>query len=412
MTNQSTNSSPPSNTVEWRVIAPLCLTVFVGIVHATAIGPLAVQIADSLGVSVPMVGQVQTLALATLAIAGFFAGPLADYYGHRRAILTGLITMASGALVMALAPTYLVLLLGGILAGLGASMTFGVCFAAAANRYTGDAQRQSLSRIQAFQSTGSVLGAPLMTAIAAIAIWRASYLTVIGVYAVILLLVSRGLPRDSTSTTESISFSKIVQAYTPLLRSRTMVRLYAASFFRALAWVGPFLYLGAFMTKQHGLSLGQVGLVYMVSSGAVILGNLTAGGRLGAFDLRLIFCVTTLVLGAGWAIIYALPLSTTYTIVTLAFAAFAGGVSWIALTTTLAAESPAGKGTTMVLNISIFGLGSSLSAGVGGLVIGMSGYQLLGLCFPAFALVAGLLPILPIVSSRTKSVPNPEEQLA
>ena len=55
-----------------------------------------------------------------------------------------------------------------------------------------------------------------------------------------------------------------------------MLALYAASALRALGWIGPFLYLGAYYVERHGLSLRQVGLAYMVASGGMFAGNLAA----------------------------------------------------------------------------------------------------------------------------------------
>ena len=54
----------------WRVLLPLCLVVFAVLVHGSAIGPLAREMARDLGTTIPLIGQVTTLLLGTMAVAG------------------------------------------------------------------------------------------------------------------------------------------------------------------------------------------------------------------------------------------------------------------------------------------------------------------------------------------------------
>lgn len=46
----------------WGALLPLCLTVFAVLVHGSAIGPFAKEIARDLGTTVPLIGQVSTWA--------------------------------------------------------------------------------------------------------------------------------------------------------------------------------------------------------------------------------------------------------------------------------------------------------------------------------------------------------------
>ncbi|HEU5430702.1 MAG TPA: hypothetical protein VFU81_03515, partial [Thermomicrobiales bacterium] len=61
----------------------------------------------------------------------------------------------------------------------------------------------------------------------------------------------------------------------------------------------------------------------------------------------------------------------------------------------LAAESPGGAGTTMVLNGSVLNLGTAVSALLGGSLIAVGGYPALGLALPLFALAAAALAVWP-----------------
>lgn len=395
--------TPDSGAPTWRALFPLALVVFAVLVHASAIGPLAAAMARDLGVSVPLIGQVSTLALAAMAAAGLLAGPLADHFGHRRATLLALVTLTASAALMGLAPGYPALLVGGLVAGIGATV-LGVVFASAAARYGGDARRVALARIQSVQTSGSILGAPLLTAIAAAFVWRGAYGIVLAAYLVAIALVARTLPRDPRPAGR-FTARAVLAAYRPLLRDRSMLALYGASLLRALGWMGPFLYLGAFYAGR-GLALRQIGLAYMVASGGMFAGNLAAGRWLAGVDLRRAFAATTALLGLAWAAVYVLPLPTSLLVAAATVAAGASGFGWIALTTLLAAETPAGPGTTMVLNSSVFALGSAFGSAAGGLLIGLGGYALLGAALPAATSVAALLAWRPRIA-----VPRPRSRL-
>ena len=110
--------------------------------------------------------------------------------------------------------------------------------------------------------------------------------------------------------------------------------------------------------------------------------------------LRLLTAVTgatsCLLLGAAFALLLPLPATIALT----AGSAVLGSVSYIALTTLMTRATPGGGGTTMVLNGSVINLGTAVGAAVGGLLIALGGYALLGLLVPGFVLGASALVLL------------------
>ena len=373
----------------WRILLPLCLVVFAILVHGSAMGPLAKEIARDLGTSIPLIGQVSTLGFAVMAVAGLLVGPLADHLGHRVVILLGLVILAASAGATGLAPSYPALLLGGMVGGVGAAI-LGLAFAVATGQFAGDARRVALGRIQASQTSGAILGAPILTAVAAVTLWRGAYVLVVLVYLLAALLVARGLGRDRAGAGR-FTARTVLAAYRPLARDRPMLALYAAAALRAVGWMGPFLYLGAFYAEELGLSLRQIGLAYMLASGGMFCGNLAAGQWLGRVDLRRAVAATTGVMALAWVVTFTLPVAAPVAVAAATVGACASGAGWIALTTLLAAESPAGPGTTMTLNASVFALGSAVGIAVGGALLGWGGYATLGLALQVCMLAAVLL---------------------
>lgn len=388
----------------WRMTAPLSLTVFIAIMFFMALGPLVKEISEDLSVSTALVGQISTVMLTTMAVFGLVSGPIADHYGQKRSIVAGLVTLSLCALIMAAAPNFPVLLLAALLTGVAASMTI-VAFGLTAQMFSGQAQRKAISRVQSSQAAGSILGAPLLTTVAAFTLWRGAYVFVAVLLVVTSLLVARSIAAGPPWPERRISITNVLDAYRPLLKDRSMIRLFAASALRALGWVGPLLYLGAFLVDVHGLSLRQVGLAYMVASGGLFLGNSAAGGPFMKYELRTLFTVTTALMGVGWLVIFLINPPVLITMGALAATAFSGGIAWVCMTSMMAAETPAGPATTMVLNMSIFGFASALGVALAGLLIGLSGFTALGVVFPAFTLMAAGLIWRPRPSLAPSSDP-------
>ena len=69
----------------------------------------------------------------------------------------------------------------------------------------------------------------------------------------------------------------------------------------------------------------------------------------------------------------------------------AAAICSVSVVALLADESPAGAGTTMVLNGSVLNLGTAGGAILGGALIAFGGYAALGIGLPLFALVAAFL---------------------
>ncbi len=258
MASNITNRAGQSNELEWKVIAPLSLTILVIFIHASAFGPLAVNVASDLGTSVALVAQVSTITLATMAVAGLFMGPISDAVGQRRTMLTGLWVLVGSAVVAAIAPNYFIFISSGFVAGLGASMSMGTANGLAVVRYRGDNQRTALSRIQAAGTSGSILGAPILSTIAAVLIWRGAYAVVAVVYLLAIFLIARGVASDIRPERVKISLNAVVSAYRPLAADRSMLALYGGCLFRAISWFGPFVYLGAYYIEHYGLSLNRL----------------------------------------------------------------------------------------------------------------------------------------------------------
>ena len=370
---------------------PLCLPLFLGGLWGQAFVPFVATIADDLGTSVALVGQVSTMSLITMGIGSLFSGPLADRYGFRPCIVSGLGIGVLAALLFAGAQTYPMLLLAALVGGVGISMIHGVVFGLVASTFTGDSRRKAFSVTQATNTSAGILGAPLLTAVAALTLWRGAFVFVAIMLLVALLLAIRRLP-VGPGVGPSIARPSLRAIYRPIFADRMMRRLYLAAVLRAIGFAGPMIYIGAFYMNEHGLSLQQVGFALTASGVGIFVGNLVAGGRwLGRWRLDSVYVATTAVLGFGWFFIYTLQVPALAVVTIVAATTFIGGISFTSHTSLLANATTGGAATTMTFLTSIIGFGIAVGVALSGAILSLGGYPALGIAMPVFTAGAALV---------------------
>jgi predicted MFS family arabinose efflux permease len=380
----------PTPAAGGRVLAALCVSAFLASLNFFATTPFYVPMARDLHTTVPLLGQVVTLMNLLSAGLGLVVGPLGDRYGYRWPLVIGLLAIAVNLLGTGLAPAYPVLLGLSAAGGLGDALVFGLALAIAGTRFEGDARRRAIGWTIGALSIAPIVGAPLLTAIGGVGGWRAA-LAAGGLAAVgAAWLVAAALPPDGRRPTTPLQVRALLEAYAPLLRHPATLRLFGVVTLRAAWFLALLTYLGAFLGEAVGLSTRQIGFFYTLAGGGYAAGSLVAGGRLGAVSPRASVVVSSVAggllvgpmlwLASAWV---ALPL-----LLLLGLAASVCNVGAAAL---LAAESPAGAGTTMVLTGSLINAGAAGGAALGGVLIALGGYGALGIGLPLLAFAAAAL---------------------
>jgi predicted MFS family arabinose efflux permease len=277
-----------------------------------------------------------------------------------------------------------------VVMGFGDALAYSLPFAIAATSFSGPSQRRAIAWTIGALSTAPIIGVPLLTVVGGLTTWRAA-LAAAGVTAWgVAWLVAAVLPADRLRPASRLRVGALLAAYRPLLHHPPSLRFLAVSGLRGLWWVGLLTYMGAFLGTVVGFSPPQVGLVYALAGGAYTAGSITAGSLLGGLSPRLVVAVSSVVGGVLVAPMFLFPVPVVVLPLLLA-AAMLAAISSVSVVALLADESPAGAGTTMVLNGSVLNLGTAGGAVLGGALIAFGGYAALGIGLPLFALAAALL---------------------
>ncbi len=291
--------------------------------------PFAPEI--SRGLEVPITHVTAMIAVNQLsALLGLLAGPLADRFGFRTAMLAGLALLSIGMLTAGIEGTYLTVLAALFLAGLGKTV-----FDPAIQAYVGEhvpyRRRALVIGFSEMSWAGSTLvGIPLVGFLIAGYGWQHPF-RLMGILGLIgMAAICLGVPVDHRQRSAASGPSALFHAWRRLARNRSARMLVLLGFLISMANDGVFVVMGAWLEAQFSLSVTQIGL------GTIVIGLAELSGELMTMALadrmgkkRAILC--GLFLGAmvyavlpllgnslGWALagLFSLFLTVEFTIVT------------------------------------------------------------------------------------------------
>lgn len=385
-----------------RLVLPaLCLGSFITTLNFAAPAPFLPAMSDDLGVSVGLLGQITATMMILSAALALVVGPLADHFGARPFILFGLAATAVSLFDYGLAPVFAVLLIASVAGGIAEATVPGLSLTVAGTRFTGPASRKAVGWTIGALASAPIIGVPVLTTIGDMAGWRVAFLAAGGAAVVVAILVAAWLPGEPRPVNDALRWREVFEAYRPLVHDTGMRRLYGCTMTRALCWLGVLTYLGALLADEFGLSTGEIGLVYMLGGSGYFAGSLLAGNLLAHMPPRRLVAVSNIAMAVLMLLVFSALPGTPLAVGLIVLAAFAAAVGWVGLTTLVTEETPAGAGTTLVLNMAIFNIGASAGAGLGGILLAAGGYSAVGIVLALVGLASALLAWSPAPSPAT-----------
>ncbi len=239
----------------------------------------------SRGMNVPLTA-VTTIIAANQAtgLIGVSFGPMADRFGYRRMMLTGLGLMTVGMTAAGIVPLYGTVLAGLLLAGLGKS-AFDPAIQAYVSGQVPFYRRGLAIGVMEFAWAGSTLvGIPLLAVLIDTAGWRAPFFF-LGIsaflgFSSILLLIPKAADRRKTPG----SRSSLWASFGLLATQRPALGVMLASLLANAANDGLFVVYGAWLEKGFGMGILGLGAATGVIGAAELGGEVFSaafGDRIG-----------------------------------------------------------------------------------------------------------------------------------
>jgi DHA1 family inner membrane transport protein len=238
-------------------IPPLAfvLTTCIGVIgsNSLALGPIAPEVARSLGADVPAVMTASAAFGLGTAASAVFLGRLIDRYGPRRMLIAALLLLAAGLAGCAAAPTLALLVLAQLVVGIASGIALPAIYTLASVIAPAGRESETIGLVLTGWTLSMVAGVPLSAATADFAGWRAVYVVVAAATLIACAAVRfAALREEFTGKATSPLAALGVRGAAPLL-------LACAAFMAA--FYGVYAYIGDHLHTALGLPVSANGVV-------------------------------------------------------------------------------------------------------------------------------------------------------
>lgn len=199
MTHDGTGTAPAPHPLRWRILAFLGIAQLMLIVDVTVVAIALPHMEVDLGLS--RAALTWTVSVYALTFGGLMllGGRLADLFGAKRIVLTGLLLFTAASLVTGLSDSAELLIGGRIAQGVGAALLSPSALSLVVTLFDGDERNKALGVWSALGGGGAALGVLVGGLLTAGPGWPWVFFVNVPIGVVIVIALARMLPQRVTA---------------------------------------------------------------------------------------------------------------------------------------------------------------------------------------------------------------------
>ena len=341
-------------------------------------GFILMELAETFGTTVGIVGQIVTAASLAGMIVSPFLAALSIKYKPKTLLLAGVTLIVISSQGCSFAFNYASMLLFYSLSGLGAAMVTPMIMTIIGKTIPEDRRSGTIGLIIASTPMLSTLMGLTITWILSRGWQTAFLLFVFPINAACLVLAFLGLRRTANSEPSQSAPRSIRGGFKEILRNRSALACLLSTTLTQIVWMGFIVYTISFYRQYWGLPTEFVGVIWSAHTSVYVIGSLLCGRVVPRFGRKRLTGLTLLFIGVLVIIYSNAPNYYVSIISSLSIAVLSA--FWSASSNDLAlAQVPEYSGAMMSLNSGSNRLGGALGSAVGGLILTFGGYSLLGI---------------------------------
>jgi predicted MFS family arabinose efflux permease len=386
-------------------LALVTATVTGIITSMTIIGPLLVDLARDLGVSLGQAGLLAAVTGAAQALSAPFAGLLSDRLGRRPMIVVALAGNGVMAIAAGLAPSFLALAAVRFAAGILGALAPASLAAALGDLCRAERLARAMSWFNLGFSFAAIGAVPLVSALGGALGWRWAFATT----GVMLLALALGIRLWFPGVPPLTTVTSIPATYRALSGVRGLPSLLVANMVERSLFMMVTIYLPGFLMLAHGMTTVAVAPVLSVVALGAIAGNVL-GGQLGdRWPRPAVFIAAQLVAGLLGLVLFGAGLALPASIALAALLSLANSLSRPGFLAYGAEMAPRERGVLFGLVGLSNQVGVIVGSAVGAAFIGGASYTGFALVVATQGVVAALLavPLLRIRRGADPARPTP-----
>jgi predicted MFS family arabinose efflux permease len=233
--------------------------------------PFAPVLSRGLGVPLTAITSMIAVNQAT-GVTGILFGPLADRFGYRLVMLTGMAMLVIGMFAAGILPYYAVIIAAFFLAGVGKNMFDPAVQAYAGERISFERRGLVIGVLEISWAGSFLLGIPLVGFLIDRFGWRSPFfaMAALGLVGMISLYIMLGV-KTKTQIRQS-SGQSVWKAWRQISKEKAALGALACSFFIGIGYDNLFVIYGVWLEQSFHLSVIALGLGTGLIGAAELLG--------------------------------------------------------------------------------------------------------------------------------------------
>ncbi len=388
--NNTLKPSEKSQTKETPLLISLILSNFAIIVPNILTGLLLVEISSSFSVSVGIAGQIRTFYHIVAFFSSLLIGALSLRYKHKSLLILGLFFILVSAISCGFSAGYNSMLLSYSLSGLGNSLVFPISFSMVAEFFPLEKRGNAIGYLISGSTLSIIISSPIIGFISEIGGWRSAFFYYVLPLALLsILLAFKSLP-SKPSQKQDVSNNHLFEGFNEIFSNRSAISCLFAFILSVSAFQVIVAY-GVALLKQELHLTGNFSTFFFVGTALCFtLGSLSGGRLVNKIGRKTLTVIASLTAGVFTIFftnisILILSLSTGLIISLLNGMRFAGSSS-------LTLEQvPGYRATMMSLYSASDNLGSALGVVIGGYILFLYNYKVLGSVLGVMGILAAFI---------------------
>ncbi|MDB5104824.1 MAG: transporter [Fibrobacteres bacterium] len=323
---------------------------------------------------------------ATFALSAPLLQMLVGHWIRRTQILTGLLVMALGAVVFALAPGYGLLFSARLVMGLGAALLSPVLLALGSSLVEPQRQGGALAIVSMGISIATVVGVPASAWLGEHLGPRLLYAGLAAVLVATAVLIARLVPDRSRGERVGPRQALRLLGRPSTLSGLSVIFFITAGIFATYTMITPIL------RDTYGAGTRTVSLALLLYGVSGLVGNLFVRSASARRSSETLLKGSMLVLIAIFSALLVLPISMAFLLAALVAWPFVSDIVWPSQQRRMVELEPAFRGIALALSSSFLFSGMAFGSALGGIAYAAQGYVAdLILSIGLFALGLGAL---------------------
>jgi predicted MFS family arabinose efflux permease len=346
-----------------------------------------IEVALAFGVSVSLAGQIRSIGSILAIIAALAMGVMSVRYDYKTLLLGGLIINLVSALCCTFAPSFTLLVICFAAMGLVTSLVTPMVFSYIGEFYPDERRSQVVGTLASLRSVSYLVMVQLIGLVVGNWSWREAFLFLVAPMTFLGIILSlKVLPRVSSS--ETVSEMNILEGYRGVLASRSALACLLGNLMAGGAWVGGVVvYNVTFLREAFLLSLSDASNIVSGMVVGVLVGNYLGGLLAKKLGNKRVIVASSFLTGV-LIICYMNAPNIQLTVVISVVTSLAAGIILTCANTLLLGQVPRYRGTVMSVNSAATQLGVALGAALGGLILYLYSWGMMGVTFGAMHVLA------------------------